>query len=204
MDAQEGHELLIMRTRGFSLVELMVAVALLALLLGLSTPSFTTWVRNAQTRTASDALQNGLRLAQAEAIRRHRQMVFFLTNDPVCSNATQPAEAGSFWVLRSVALVAGDPVDTVQCGQLSEVAAGVAIAGPTALCFSGAGRQAANADPGIGTTACTLPVSGSSQYDLSNPHGDRRLRVVVALAGSVRMCDPARILSADQPDGCRA
>jgi type IV fimbrial biogenesis protein FimT len=193
-----------MRHRGFSLVELMVAVALLALLLGLATPSFTTWVRNAQTRTASDALQNGLRLAQSEAVRRHRQMVFFLTNDPVCSNTTAPANNGRFWVLRSVALVAGDPVETLQCGQLSELADGVAVTGPTALCFNGVGRLIANPNPGLGSTVCSVPVSGSGQYDLSNPRGDRPLRVLVTMAGSVRLCDPARSLSTGRPDGCPA
>lgn len=191
-----------MRCRGFSLVELMMAVALLALLLGLATPSFTTWVRNAQTRTASDALQNGLRLAQAEAVRRHRQMVFFRTADAACTNSSVPSGTGNFWALRSVALVTGDPVTTVQCGQLSDVADGVVLAGPSAVCFSGAGRLIANGDPGLGGTACSLPVSGTSEFNLSNPYGDRSLRVTVTLAGNVRMCDPARSLSASQPDGC--
>jgi type IV fimbrial biogenesis protein FimT len=101
-----------------------------------------------------------------------------------------------------VATVAGDPVTTVQCGQLSEVADGVVIGGPTALCFNGIGRLAANADPGLGGTRCDLPASGTGTYDVSNPRGDRALRVTVTLAGNVRMCDPARTLSSSQPDGC--
>ena len=66
------------RRHGFTLVELMVTISLLAILLALAAPSFSTWIRNAQVRTVSDSLQNGIRLAQAEAIRRHRQVVFFL------------------------------------------------------------------------------------------------------------------------------
>jgi type IV fimbrial biogenesis protein FimT len=188
-------------TRGFSLVELMVAVALLAMLLGLATPSFVTWVQNAKTRTASDSLQNGLRLAQAEAVRRHRQIVLFRTADAACTNAATPNASGSFWVLRTVAMVAGEPVTTVQCGQLAEASDGVLVSGPTAVCFSGIGRLVANGDPGIGGTGCTV-TGGTQSFEVSNPRGDRPLRVTVALAGSVRMCDPQRVLSSSQPDGC--
>ena len=193
-----------MRARGFSLVELLIAMALLGLLLGLGMPAMSTWVSNAKTRTVSDALQNGLRLAQAEAVRRHRQVVFFRTADPLCSNAAAPSASGNFWVVRSVAMITGDPVETVQCGQLNEVAGGVTVTGPTALCFSGGGRQVANADPGLGGTACVLPTTAMSAFDVTNAHGDRPLRVLVTLAGSVRLCDPARTFSSSNPDGCPA
>lgn len=192
------------RPRGFTIVELLVTIALLALLLGLAMPSFTTWVRNAQVRTVSDALQNGLRLAQAEAVRRQRQVVFFRTNESTCNNATAAADDGAFWAVRSVPLVAGDAVETVQCGQLGDVASGAAIAGATALCFNAGGRQVANADPGIGGPACALDASGTSSFDVTSSHADRPLRVLVTLGGSVRLCDPAKTLSASTPDGCPA
>ena len=192
------------RPRGFTIVELLVTIALLALLLGLAMPSFTTWVRNAQVRTVSDALQNGLRLAQAEAVRRQRQVVFFRTNESTCNNATAAADDGAFWAVRSVPLIAGDAVETVQCGQLGDVASGAAIAGAAALCFNAGGRQVANADPGIGGPACALDASGTSSFDVTSSHADRPLRVLVTLGGSVRLCDPAKTLSASTPDGCPA
>ena len=190
--------------RGFSVIELMVTVTLLALLLGMAVPSFTTWIRNAQVRSVSDAMQTGLRLAQAEAVRRHRQVVFFRTSTEACTNATTAADGGAFWVVRTVPMFAGDAVDTVQCGVLSDVAAGVTIAGATALCFNSGGRQVANADPGIGGTACDLDASGTSRLDVSTTHADRPLRVLVTLGGSVRLCDPAKTLSSSHPDGCPA
>jgi type IV fimbrial biogenesis protein FimT len=192
------------RPRGFTVVELMVTIALLALLLGLAMPSFTTWVRNAQVRTVSDALQNGLRLAQAEAIRRHRQVVFYRTNASTCTAATDADNAGVFWVVRTVPLVVGDPVEAVQCGQLADVASGVTITGATALCFNSGGRQVVNADPDIGGAACALDASGTSAFDVTSTNADRPLRVLVTLGGSVRMCDPAKTLSASTPDGCPA
>jgi type IV fimbrial biogenesis protein FimT len=188
--------------RGITLIELATAMTLLVVLLTLAAPSFSVWTRNAQVRSVSDALQNGARLAQAEAVRRSRQTVFFLTNSAQCDGATAPAANGAFWALRTVAMVAGEAVETVQCGQLADTAAGVAISGPTAICFNSMGRQVANASPGAGTATCTLPVSGISSYDISHASGDRPLRVLVMLGGQVRLCDPARTLSATAPDGC--
>jgi len=185
---------------GFTLIELMVTITLLAILLSMAMPSFTTWVRNAQVRTVSDALQNGLRLAQAEAVRRHRQVVFFRTDQTACNTTITADSNGAFWSVRTVPLVAGDAVEVVQCGVLSDVAAGVTIAGPAAVCFNSGGRKVANATPG-GGQACTLPVGGTSTFDLSSTNADRPLRVLVALGGSVRMCDPAKAL-ASAPDGC--
>lgn len=202
MDAQALRDVLIPPARGFSLVELMVAVALLALLLALAGPSYGIWIANAKTRTLSDTLQNGLRLAQAEAARRHRQVVFFRTTSTACTAAVTASAGGSHWVVRSVPLVAGDPVETIQCGQIVETTDGATVTGPTALCFNGIGRQVANADPGIGGSTCTLPPTGTSAFDISHAQGDRPLRVIVTLAGSVRLCDPARTLSATAPDGC--
>ncbi len=187
---------------GFSLVELMVAVALLALLMAMAGPSFGTWIANAKTRTLSDNLQNGLRLAQAEATRRHRQVVFFRTADAACNAGVTAATSGSHWVVRSVPLVAGDPVETIQCGHMAESTDGAAVTGPVALCFNGIGRQVANADPRIGGSTCTLPPGGTSAFDITHAQGNRPLRVIVTLAGSVRLCDPARTLSATAPDGC--
>lgn len=190
--------------RGFSVIELMVTITVLALLLGLAAPSFGTWISNARVRSVSDAMQAGLRLAQAEAVRRHRQVVFFRTDSETCSNATNAAAGGAFWVVRTVPMFAGDQVETVQCGVLSDVAAGTTISGATALCFNTGGRQVANADPDIGGTACALDASGISSFDIASAAADRPLRILVTLGGSVRLCDPAKTLSSSHPDGCPA
>lgn len=190
------------RQGGFTLVELVVTIALLAVLLGLAAPSFTTWTRNTQVRTVSDSLQNGARRAQTEALRRSRQVVFFLTNTATCTTSTAPATNGAFWAIRTVPMTAGESAEVVQCGNLSDRAAGVDISGPTAICFNSLGRQVANATPGIGTTTCTLAASGVSVYNISGVRADRALRVLVTLGGQVRQCDPARALSSTDPDGC--
>ena len=189
--------------RGFSVVELMIGVALMGLLTALAAPSFSGWLRNAQVRTVADALQSGLRLGQAEAVRRYRQVVLLRTASQTCDNTVNASATGNFWALRTIALTPGDPIETVRCGVIADVAAGVVITGPTALCFSAGGRQVANANPGVGGESCTVPADGRpSTFNLSMAGSDRPLRVLVTLGGSVRLCDPAKTLSATDPDGC--
>ena len=192
------------RQRGVTLVELMVTLVLMSLLLGLAAPNFRVWMRNAQVRTVSDALQNGMRLAQSEALRRSRQVVFFLTSDAACTNVIAANANGVNWSIRTVPMTAGETSVVVQCGVLSDVAAGVAITGPTAVCFNSMGRQAENASTGVTNGNCTLAVSGVSTYNVVATGADRSLRVLLTLGGQARLCDPARTWSDSAPDGCPA
>lgn len=192
------------KQHGFTLIELMVTVVLLSLLLGLAAPNFRVWVRNAQVRTVSDALQNGARLAQSAALQRSRQVVFFLTSSQACTNTMAANANGVFWGIRTVPMAAGESSVVVQCGVLSDVASGVAITGPTAVCFNSMGRQTENTSTGVTGGNCTLAVSGVSTYNVSATGADRSLRVLVTLGGQARLCDPARTLSDSAPDGCPA
>ena len=59
-------------------------------------PSFKNWIQNAQIHTATEAIQNGLELARAEAVRRNSLVRFQLTSsvDNTCALApgTPPAQ----------------------------------------------------------------------------------------------------------------
>ncbi len=55
---------------GFSLIELMVVVAMVAILGALAAPSFTQLLRNNRLAAASSALQVSLSLARSEAVKR--------------------------------------------------------------------------------------------------------------------------------------
>ncbi|AVQ83018.1 MULTISPECIES: pilus assembly FimT family protein [unclassified Variovorax] len=191
------------RHKGFTLVEMIVVVAIMALLAALATPSMLGWVRNNKIRTVSDALQNGLRQAQTEATRRSRQVVFSLT-DGSPTNTSYTAKAnGSNWAISTVVPADSDATAAfVEAGILRDVGSNVAISGPISICFSSIGRLVANDTPGPTSAKCT---AAAVQYDIAmsdSKTGDRPLRVLVALGGQVRMCDPARTLSDTQPDGC--
>ena len=185
--------------RGFSLIELMVVLTLLAFLLLLGLPAFTTMVKNTQIRTVGDALQNGIRIARAEALRTNQQTVFALTNATPALNVT-PAANGSNWWVQTIPHAGGDTASAVQngSGALTDIASGVAITGPAVLCFNSNGRLSA-VSPGLGSTTCSATAQS---FDITHPRGDLKLRVLVAVGGQVRLCDFRRTYSATTPDGC--
>jgi type IV fimbrial biogenesis protein FimT len=192
------------RQRGFNLVELAVTLVVVSILLGLAAPSFTAWVRNQRLRTVAEALQSGLRLAQSEAVRRNRQVVFSLTNQ-VPGLDSQAVVNGSAWAIHTVPLMVGEDREFVQGGPLGDVTDGVTITGEAATCFNSAGRQTPNADPGVGGAPCVVELL--RRFDVSRQAAvegvDRPLQIAVSIGGQVRMCDPARAL-ADSADGCAA
>ena len=151
------------RAGGFTLVELMVTITLLAILLGLAMPPMLGWVRDSKVRAVSETLQSGLREAQSEALRRSRQVVFSLT----------------------------------------DVGAGVTITGPAALCFNSLGRVVANSTSTLTgvTGGATCAATDNAAYEIGI-EGGLTLRVLVALGGQVRLCDPRKTLSNTHPDGC--
>lgn len=201
-------------SRGFTLIELMVAIVLLAILVKLALPSFTLWINNAKVRTVAESLQTGIRLAQTEAVRQNRSVVLAFTNGtPGPSTPITAVANGNRWVIQTLAQFGGADGSFVQAGSLTDVAAGVTITGVSALCFNSNGRLAdaavtaaivqSNTTPQISGAACA-PNDATFTVDRSDS-ADRPLKVMVSASGKVRMCDPKRpTLSTTSPDGCPA
>lgn len=195
-------------SRGFTLVELMIAIVLLAILLAIGGPSFATWLQNSQVRTMSEALLNGAQLARAEAVRRNALVRFELTT--TLDNACALSTSGRNWVISmdgaagscastnmadAAAPVAPRMVQTRPSGDGSPNAA--VAASQSSIVFNGLGR------------VTPLPAADIT-IDVTNPNGGacsagggpmRCLRVVVTAGGQVRMCDP-RWAAATNSEGC--
>lgn len=191
--------------RGFTLIELLVGLAIFAFLLAMGAPSFSTWIQNGQIRTATEAIQNGLQLARAEAVRRNMPVRFQLTNSltSTCALST----SGSNWVISldspvgacDAAPTADAAVPTapriVQVRASSEGTANAVIAADVSnVVFNGLGRP-----------------SAAMSIDITNPTGGtcaaatgpmRCMRVIVSAGGQIRLCDP-RFASNDS-QGCPA
>lgn len=197
------------RERGFTLVELMVTIALFAILLLIAVPAFTQWVRNNQMRSVADSLQNGLRAAKAKAASTNRVVVFFTTNALPAFGGPAVAN-GLNWGIQTLPIVpAGDAnhPQFVEGGRFGSQVIGMTVTGGPALCFNPSGRLVANAAPGVGAAACALPAGpGPTLFTLSRSGAvvgkDRSFGVEVSLSGQIRMCDVDRTLSATTPDGC--
>lgn len=151
--------------RGVTLIELLIAMAILAILLGVAVPNFTTWLQNTQIRTATESIKNGLQLARAEAIRRNEPVNFVL------SSATSTG-----W---TVSTVAGIQIQQRLSSDGSpNVTAAVTPAGATTVTYNRLGR--------ISNTGAL------TQIILNGPSPqDRSLTLNISAGGQVRGCDPA-------------
>ncbi len=195
---------------GFTLIELMITVTLLAILMMLAAPSMMEWVRNSKVRAVSEALQSGLREAQSESLRRSRQVAFALTDSKptVDSPAFTAKTDGNHWTVHALPSMAGESSAFVSSGILTDVGAGVTITGPAAVCFNSVGRLVPNTTTAFttltGGATCSIDAANPPTYDIELDGADRPLRVLVTLGGQVRMCDPKKTMSNAHPDGCPA
>ncbi|MBP6682699.1 MAG: GspH/FimT family pseudopilin, partial [Halioglobus sp.] len=60
---------------GFSLIELMIGVLMVAILMGIGVPSFRTMIEEQRLRAATTDLRLALNLARSEAVKRNRNVV---------------------------------------------------------------------------------------------------------------------------------
>ncbi|MFA7269075.1 MAG: GspH/FimT family pseudopilin [Sterolibacterium sp.] len=190
--------------RGTTLVELLIGLAIVALLFAMGAPSFFSWIQNSQIRTSAEAIQNGLFLARAEAVRRNATVRFQLTSSVTGSCALSTASGN--WVVSlddPSAACSTPPSDTVapRIVQVRPAAEGtdnaVVAAGQSTIIFNGLGRvtpvPAGNIDINISN-----PTGGTCAT--SSTTGMRCLRVRVSSGGQIRMCDPLR--ASTDPQGC--
>lgn len=198
----------VLRPYGFSLIELMITVALLSLLMLVAAPAMATWIADSRVRTVAESLQNALRLAQSQAMHRNRLSVFALTSAQPAWNAP-PIKNGSNWYVQVQPLASSDEVTNATAadffvqGNAFATQSGVSIAGPSLLCFGPLGQQTA-VDAGSTTLGVACTKADPTVYTVSNPSktNSRTLKVFAYVGGRVRMCDPSKTLSSDHPDGC--
>lgn len=159
--------------QAFTLVELLVTIALLAILLALAVPAFSVLLANAQIRTASQAMFDGLQLARTEAIRRNTRVIFTLANQ---SGWTVTVEAD------------GSVVQSRPPGEGSlNVGVAVTPATATKATFDGLGRLLPNTD----ASASIAQLDADVLPSVLPPGKSHPLRVVLSSGGAARLCDPA-------------
>lgn len=194
--------------RGFTLVELMIGIALLAIILAISGPSFGIWMKNSQIRNMSEAMQNGIQLARAEAVRRNAQVRFQLVTSVTDSCAL--ATAGPNWIVSMDSAVgacgstnmADDAAPAaprvIQARSASEGSqSAVVAASQSTIVFNGLGRVTPT--PASDITIDVTNPSGGGCMAASGPM--RCLRLAVGAGGQVRMCDPRSSFSGSS-EGC--
>lgn len=198
--------------RGFTLIELVITMAVLAILAMMAIPNMSAWIANSKVRTVAESLQNDLRTAQGEALKRSHQVVFVLTGQTALATGTTaytPSTSGNNWYTDVLPVTDSEDakVTVVQVNEIGSqygttISTSNSGAAFSALCFNSEGRLASNTSTNVGAD-CTIP-SGTNlmTFDVSLSGSDRPLRVEVQQGGKVRVCDPSQTLSSDSPTGC--
>lgn len=189
------------RLRGVTLIELMIGLAVLALMLMSGAPAFSDWIRNTQIRTASEAILNGVQYARTEAVRRNTTTRFQLTSS--LDGQCVVAGSGRNWVVtmgkdsNPKSGCDANPSDTAEPLILQKAAVTssdmvtIATTRP-ALAFNGLGQQIAV--DGSAPESISVINIASTQGACMKANGSggtvRCLRIELSRGGQARLCLP--------------
>jgi type IV fimbrial biogenesis protein FimT len=180
--------------RGFTLIELMIGITIVALVLFVAVPMFTIFLQNQQIKNAAQTALTGLSSARAEAIRQNRTVRFQFVSD--LTSGCVLSTTSLAWVVSlsdPTSNCEAEPGDMGTVAQIiekrsaTEGTRNVAIAttGGTTATFSGLGRLS-----GAGITQIDFSNTTGTCEHLSASGKMRCMRVMISPGGEARMCDP--------------
>lgn len=156
-------------SRGFTIIELMIAVSVMGIMLALAVPSMTTWLANSAIRANAEAVSGAIQDARTEAIRRNTPVQLVMDT------------AGTSWTISEVA-----------SGNVIQQRGAEARADSVALTFEPAAARTLTFSA-LGTVTDTTPIV-ALKVDSSTISAaqSREMCVMVTVSGGSRMCDPFR------------
>ncbi|MFN4063199.1 prepilin-type N-terminal cleavage/methylation domain-containing protein [Aquabacterium fontiphilum] len=204
-----------MRTRGVSLVEIAVTLAVLALLLMAAAPSMSEWLRSARLRNQGESVLNGIQAARNEAVRRNVEVTFWLVSNNTATamnNNCALSSTGNGWVVsrNDPAGFCGTPPSStvapmiVTTRILGDGGTGAGVRGlqadgstaATSITFDGLGRAVQRATAAENLRRIAIAYTAAQA-------GDRPLQVDVDASGGIRLCDTT-VTDAGDPRACPA
>lgn len=177
---------------GFTLVELVIVIALLIILASFALPSYQKMTQDSLIRTAAESIQNGLQIARGEAVKRNANVQLDLRGtDSAWTVCVSPAGGGACPNPDDATTIQSRAVGDGSSTNVDVTVSDASAAGP--FVFNGLGVMASPAP---------TAVSGIISIDVKNgaSAGSRDLRVAISVGGSSKNCDPA--LAASDPRSC--
>jgi type IV fimbrial biogenesis protein FimT len=197
------------RNRGYTLIELLITMALFVILLGLGVPSFMTFIQNAKVKNAAETTLAGLNMARAEAVRRNAVVRFQLVSDLTASCTA--SSNGLAWVISlddpaglcdvAISNTTAPRIYQKQSGTEGTDSITVSATAGSGVAFNGLGRV---------TSGAALPVP-FTQIDFSSAQGVcehaaadgtvRCMRILLSTGGQAKLCDP-KVTATTDPRYC--
>lgn len=179
------------RNKGFTLIELMVTIAVLAILIAVAVPAFSDFMEKGRLRGGADAISSQFALARAEAMRSDRNVTLAIKGEggTWCSGARQYTATGILGLVDASGAQACDcstkPAECLVAGNQSVVDAksfaGISLLDSDGIDFEFDRKTGSLVD----LTKQTLKLRSTS-------HPDRfGLDVVTTPMGHARTCIPS-------------
>jgi type IV fimbrial biogenesis protein FimT len=168
---------------GFTLLEIMIVVAIMGVLLAAGMPSLGAYMNNSKIQASAQSLLSGFQQARAEAVRRNLNVVITLTSDSIDQTTPTASTTGKNWIITAPSPTIPTESIVVSAKSSSEGSAEkITVNG-------GVGTITFNS---LGGTNLGLPATFAFGLDGKTCGGDVRcLNVIVTPGGRTQICDPA-------------
>ena len=191
--------------RGFSLLELLVGVAILGVMMAFAIPNFRSFFVNMRVQAVAENFLSGVQKARAEAVSKNMQVQIVLTDNPIVAgiqNSVTPlpgngtsTSAGRNWVVR-YQNVNNDPTCQAYCLVEAKSSADGSSGGgdfdSTIFVAAPSWGGAIAFTPLSNSMSPTTLVKFSSTTAACQEAGGpvRCIAVLISPGGQSRMCDP--------------
>lgn len=183
------------RAGGFTLIEMMIVVAIISIATILGIPSYRAWMQNTQIYNAAESAENGLQKAKAQAVKRNANVEFVLVTNP---GGTNPA-----WLIQLPGNTVPCPIPSgtasttlLECSTNEGAKNVVAVATPT-----GATTITFNSLGGVANNFSGAPSLTLIDFNSAVLTGAHNLRITIGIGGITRMCDP-NLVTGSSPRAC--
>ncbi|MCX7164537.1 MAG: GspH/FimT family pseudopilin [Betaproteobacteria bacterium] len=179
------------RERGFSLIEMVVALVIATVLLGLGLSSYRAYMANQKVRSNAELFMMGLQMARAEAVKLNQRVEFVLTSDAPTAASVDTATTsttGSNWMVRALAAAGNSFIE----GKSGTEGGGtpISVTGSISnVVFDGFGMPIGLA--AVATFTFSNPTAGECATAGGGGGPIHCLEVRLSRGGQARMCDPA-------------